>query len=66
MIFGRIYKDGLPSYFAPLVKKELQCLKEAWQDWLSCDNDFACRNIEMRKAEDRNYFNLVSIIATKV
>jgi cyclopropane fatty-acyl-phospholipid synthase-like methyltransferase len=46
--------------------KELNCLEEAWQDWLSCDNDYARRDIEMMKAEGGNYFNLVSIIATKL
>jgi cyclopropane fatty-acyl-phospholipid synthase-like methyltransferase len=50
------------------IKKyeELNCLEEAWQDWLTCDNDFARRDIEMMKAEGGNYFNLVSIIATKL
>jgi cyclopropane fatty-acyl-phospholipid synthase-like methyltransferase len=45
--------------------KELKCLEEAWQDWLSCDNDYARRDIGMMKAEGGNYFNLVSIVATK-
>ena len=50
------------------IKKceELNCLEETWQDWLTCDNDFARRDIEMMKAEGGNYFNLVSIIATKL
>lgn len=46
--------------------KELKCLKEAWQDWLSCDNDYARRDIGMMEAEGGNYFNLVSIIATRL
>lgn len=46
--------------------KELNCLKEAWQDWLSCDNDYARRDIGMMEAEGGKYFNLVSIIATKL
>jgi len=46
--------------------KELKCLEEAWQDWLSCDNDYARRDIGMMEAEAGNYFNLVSIIATKL
>jgi cyclopropane fatty-acyl-phospholipid synthase-like methyltransferase len=46
--------------------KELNCLKEAWQDWLSCDNEYAQRDIGMIEAEGGNYFNLVSIIATKL
>ena len=46
--------------------KELNCLKEAWQDWLSCDNDYARRDVGMMEAEGGKYFNLVSIIATKL
>ena len=46
--------------------KELKCLEEAWQDWLSCDNDYARRDIGMMEAEGGNYFNLVSIVATKL
>ncbi len=46
--------------------KELNCLKESWQDWLLCDNDYARRDIGMMEAEGGNYFNLVSIIATKL
>ncbi|MGB9939172.1 hypothetical protein [Methanosarcina sp.] len=43
--------------------KELNCFEEAWQDWLSCDNDYARRDIGMMEAEAGNYFNLVSIVA---
>jgi len=46
--------------------KELNCFEEAWKDWLMCDNDFARRDIGMMEAEGGNYFNLVSIIATKL
>ena len=46
--------------------KELNCLKESWQDWLSCDNDYARRDIGMMEAEGGNYFNLISIIAKKL
>ena len=46
--------------------KELNCLKEAWQDWLACDNDYARRDIGMMEAEGGKYFNFVSIIATKL
>jgi cyclopropane fatty-acyl-phospholipid synthase-like methyltransferase len=46
--------------------KELNCFEEAWKDWLMCDNDFARRDIGMMEAEGGNYFNLVSIVATKL
>lgn len=46
--------------------KALNCFAEAWQDWLSCDNEYARGDIEMMKAEGGKYFNLVSMIATRV
>jgi cyclopropane fatty-acyl-phospholipid synthase-like methyltransferase len=46
--------------------KELNCFKETWKDWLMCDNEFAHRDIGMMEAEGGNYFNLVSIVATKL
>mgnify|MGYP000889779319 FL=1 len=45
---------------------ELNCFEEAWKDWLICDNDYARRDIGMMEAEGGKYFNLVSIIATKL
>lgn len=46
--------------------KELKCFTEAWQDWLSCDNDYARGDIKMMAAEGGKYFNLVSIIASRM
>ena len=45
---------------------ELGCMKEAWSDWLTCKNEHAEHDIEMMKAEDGTYFNLVGIKATKI
>ena len=46
--------------------RELKCHEEAWKDWLFCHNDHAHRDIDMMRAEGGNYFNLVSIIASKL
>nr|WP_092069243.1 methyltransferase domain-containing protein [Dendrosporobacter quercicolus]NSL47406.1 class I SAM-dependent methyltransferase [Dendrosporobacter quercicolus DSM 1736]SDL88303.1 Cyclopropane fatty-acyl-phospholipid synthase [Dendrosporobacter quercicolus] len=49
--------------------KELQCFTEAWQDWLSSDNDYAeysRKDIKMLEAEGGKYFNLVSIVASRL
>ncbi len=45
---------------------EMNCLKDAWNDWLSTDNIYAKEDIKMLNAEGGNYFNLVSIIARKL
>ncbi len=46
--------------------KEMECFKEAWQDWLTCDHDFARRDINMMKDGGWEYFNLVSMVAEKL
>lgn len=45
---------------------EMKCMKDAWQDWLSCDNEFARNDIDMMKADDGKYFNLVAITAIRL
>jgi len=41
----------------------LKCHHQAWQDWLQCDNPYAKRDIEMIKAEQGKYFDIIGIIA---
>ncbi len=43
--------------------REMACCKQAWDEWLSSYNPFAAGNIEMMKAENGKYFNLVQLIA---
>lgn len=45
---------------------ELKCLREAWADWLTCDNFYAKRDIGMMAAEAGKYFSLVGIEATRL
>ena len=40
---------------------ELSCHREAWDDWLECDNEYAKRDIPMMEAEGGKYFNTVLI-----
>jgi cyclopropane fatty-acyl-phospholipid synthase-like methyltransferase len=46
--------------------REMKCCREAWDDWLLCDNEYARRDIDMMKAEGGKYFNIVYISATRV
>ncbi len=46
--------------------REMKCFNEAWQDWLSCDNEYARGDIGMMNAEGGKHFNLVSIIANRL
>jgi cyclopropane fatty-acyl-phospholipid synthase-like methyltransferase len=43
--------------------REMDVCRQAWDEWLQCDNPYAIGDIEMMRAEGGNYFNLVQIIA---
>ncbi|MGI6153867.1 MAG: SAM-dependent methyltransferase [Christensenellaceae bacterium] len=45
------------------VCREMDVCKQAWDEWLLCDNPYAKNDIDMMRAEGGNYFNLVQIIA---
>ncbi len=41
------------------------CHKQAWDEWLECDNPYAREDIEMMKAENGQYFCTIGLIARK-
>lgn len=41
--------------------KEMQCYDEAWQSWLSSDNPYAVEDIELLKADNGKFLNLIGI-----
>ena len=41
-----------------------QCHKEAWKDWLECNNSYAQEDVKMMEAENGDYFDTIGIIAT--
>ncbi len=43
----------------------MKCFKEAWQDWLTCDHDFARKDIGMMADAGWEEFNLVAMVAVK-
>lgn len=45
---------------------EMKCFEEAWHDWLTCDNDFARRDVGMMDAGGWKHFNLVAMVAEKL
>lgn len=57
------------NYWENLLKKdikeikmqEMKCFDEAWQSWLSCDNPYTVEDIELLKADNGKYLNLISI-----
>ena len=57
------------NYWENLIKNdlkeievlEMKCFDEAWQSWLSCDNPYAAKDIELLKADNGKFLNLISI-----
>ena len=43
--------------------REMSCCKQAWDEWLSSYNPYAQEDVEMMKAENGKYFNLIQMIA---
>lgn len=46
--------------------REMTCCKQAWDEWLTSPNPHAVEDVEMMKAENGKYFNLVQLIAKVV
>lgn len=45
--------------------QEMKSFRQAWDEWLACDNAYAISDHEMMKAEQGNYFDFVQLIARK-
>jgi len=43
--------------------REMACCKQAWDEWLSAYHPVVAGDIEMMKAENGKYFNLIQLIA---
>ena len=43
--------------------REMTCCKQAWDEWLSAYHPVVAGDIEMMKAENGKYFNLIQLIA---
>ena len=43
--------------------REMNCCKQAWDEWLTSPNPHAADDIKMMEAENGQYFNLVQLIA---
>ncbi|MEY8352971.1 hypothetical protein AALB39_06370 [Lachnospiraceae bacterium 54-53] len=43
--------------------REMNCCKQAWDEWLISPNPHAAGDIKMMEAENGQYFNLVQLIA---
>ena len=41
--------------------QEIKCFNEAWQSWLNCNNPYTVNDIELLKADNGKYLNLISI-----
>lgn len=46
--------------------REMACCRKAWDEWLSAYHPVVAKDIEMMKAENGKYFNLIQLIAKVV
>lgn len=46
--------------------QEMQCCEETWNDWLSCENEYAIRDRPSMEAGAGKYMNLLSVIAQRI
>lgn len=51
---------GKSSLIGDVKCRELDCHEQAWNDWLSCDNEHAKGDIPMMEADGGKYYNTVS------
>ncbi len=51
----------LEKHLDNFLIKEMSCSDAAWSDWLATDNPFAKQDINMIKAENGKYLNLIAI-----
>lgn len=45
--------------------QEMQCFEETWQDWLSCEHEYAINDRRSMEAGAGKYMNLIAIIAKR-
>ncbi|MCC8194243.1 MAG: methyltransferase domain-containing protein [Deltaproteobacteria bacterium] len=51
---------------AIIEAREMDCCKQAWEDWLKTSNPYAQNDRRMMEAGAHKYFNLVQIVGRKV
>lgn len=51
----------LEKHLDDFMIKEMDCTNKAWSDWLAADNPIAKQDIDMMKADNGKYLNLISI-----
>lgn len=55
------WENLLKKDLKEITVQEMKCFDEAWQSWLICDNPYTVEDIELLKADNGKYLNLISI-----
>lgn len=55
------WENLLKKDLKEIKMQEMKCFDEAWQSWLSCDNPYAVEDIELLKADNGKYLNLIAV-----
>lgn len=55
------YESILKESIKEIKIEEMKCFNEAWDSWLAANNPYAVEDIELLKADNGNFLNLIGI-----
>lgn len=57
----KYYENILKENIKEIKIEEMKCFNEAWDSWLATDNPYAVEDIELLKADNGKFLNLIGI-----
>lgn len=57
----KYYENILKENIKEIKIEEIKCFNEAWDSWLATDNPYAVEDIELLKADNGKFLNLIGI-----
>ena len=57
----KYYENILKENIKEIKIEEMKCFNEAWESWLATDNPYAVEDIELLKADNGKFLNLIGI-----
>ena len=57
----KYYENILKENIKEIKIEEMKCFNEAWDSWLATDNPYAVNDIELLKADNGKFLNLIGI-----
>lgn len=57
----KYYENILKENIKEIKIEEMKCFNEAWDSWLATDNPYAVEDVELLKADNGKFLNLIGI-----